>query len=141
MEEEYDDARWRKRFDHFSRAVPLVEEIIPRVRRDDLTVLERDGFIQRFEFTFELAWETMADYLEAQGVEPTNGGARSVIRNAVEVGLVEDGDGWMAALNDRNLSSHVYDEDRIKRIVAVIASDHVHLLVRLRDRLADEAAE
>lgn len=89
----------------------------------------RDAVIQRFEFTFELLWKSLQLYLQHLGYEANS--PRRVLREAFEAGLIandEEGDSWMAMLEDRNLTSHTYDEALAEAVYQRIAQQHIHLL-------------
>ena len=74
----------------------------------DLSRLEQQGLIQSFEFTHELAWNVMKDYLEYQGIAGLVG-SRDASRSAFKNGLVESGDDWMKMIEARNQTSHSYN--------------------------------
>lgn len=102
----------------------------------------RDGVIQRFEFTFELLWKTLQVYLHHLGYEANS--PRRVLREAFEAGIIpsdSEGDGWMAMLDDRNLTSHTYDEALAEAIYQRIASQHIVLLEEAARRLQNIAWE
>ena len=89
----------------------------------------RDAVFQRFEFSFELVWKTLKLYLERQGHEC--GGPRPTLKKAFAEGLIptaEEADGWLQMLEDRNLTSHAYDEVLATRIYQHIVSDYTALL-------------
>jgi nucleotidyltransferase substrate binding protein (TIGR01987 family) len=100
------------------------------------TGLVRDAVIQRFEFTFELVWKTLKLWLERQGREC--GGPRPTLKQAFADGLIpttEEADGWLRMLDDRNLTSHAYDEALAARIYRNIARDHAPLLGVMAERI------
>lgn len=103
-----DDIRWKQRFDNFDRAFVLLREVQERGLAC-LSQLEKEGAIQRFEFAFELAWKTLKDYLEEQGIEIREATPRRVIKEAFSVGILEDAQVWIDILQHRNLLSHRYD--------------------------------
>ena len=91
------EIRWQYRFRNFSRAYSLLSEALER-GVDDLNDLEKEGVIQRFEYTFELAWNTLKDRLEYDGVVMESVTPRNVIRTATATGLVADGQTWINIL-------------------------------------------
>ncbi len=99
------DVRWKQRFQNFEKALSHLEEA---VNRQNLSDLEKAGTIQIYEFTFELAWKTVKDYLEEQNVEVKF--PRDVIKEGFAYELLKNGDVWMDMLDKRNLMSHTYDE-------------------------------
>jgi nucleotidyltransferase substrate binding protein (TIGR01987 family) len=102
------DIRWIQRFEHLSRAVELLAEPIAR-GVETLSVLEREGTVQRFEVALELAWKTLKDFLEHEGVALATVSPKSVVREAFAASVVGDGQVWIDMLDHRNLLSHTYD--------------------------------
>jgi nucleotidyltransferase substrate binding protein (TIGR01987 family) len=100
-------------------------------RQRPLSKLEKQGVIQAFEFTHELAWNVLKDFLQDQG-DQTLKGSKDATRAAFKVGLIQEGEGWMAMINSRNLSSHTYDEKTAEFLVAVIFKDYVPLFITLQ---------
>lgn len=98
--------------------------------------LIRDATIQRFEFTFEVVWKTLKLYLERQGYEC--GGPRPTLKKAFAENLIataEEADVWFRMLEDRNLTSHAYDEALARRIYTHIVGDYAPLLARMAGRI------
>ena len=106
------ETRWKYRFTNFSRAFTLLRDALePGV--EALSQLEREGVIQRFEYTFELAWNTLKDRLEYDGIVLRTVTPRNVIRQALQSGLIENGETWLDMLTDRDLMSHTYSDTRL----------------------------
>ena len=130
--------RWHYRFANYRRAFLLLREALDE---EELSQLEREGTIQRFEYTMELAWKVMRDYLEAQNVVLPQVTPRAVIRAAFEAQLISDGEAWMEALDDRNKMSHTYSFERFEEVLERVrcrylaAMNDLHLL--LFDELED----
>lgn len=103
-----------------------------------LSDLENEGVVQRFEYTWELAWKVLKDYLDAQGVAFATVTPASVVRTALRAGLIDDGDTWMKALEARNLMSHSYSRQAFERTVEEIRTDYFAIFKNLHDRLAGE---
>jgi len=99
------EIRWRQRFDNFEKAYKLLEKYIDIKAPNEL---ERAGIIQFFEMTFELAWKMMKDYLEAEEFRIRT--PREAVKQAFQSELLQDGQVWMDALEDRSLATHTYDE-------------------------------
>ena len=99
-----------ERIDKFQRALNRLKEAVQRAEDE----LDRDGVIQRFEFTFELLWKTLKAILTYQGVECYS--PRDCIKKAFRHGIIDDDEIFLDLLEDRNLSSHVYDEETAKEI-------------------------
>ncbi len=100
------DIRWQQRFSNFKKAVLQLREFI---ELPELNKFEVQGLIQCFEYTFELAWKTMKDYLEDQGYIIKS--PRMAIQTAFQIQLISDGHIWIDALEKRNLMSHTYNEE------------------------------
>lgn len=101
------DIRWIQRFNNFEKALNQLTKFIEKGK---LNEFERQGFIQAFEYTFELAWNTLKDYFEEQG-EQNIFGSRDAFRLAFKRGLIEDGETWMKMITSRIATSHTYNED------------------------------
>ena len=110
-----EDIRWKKRFENYKKAFRTLEKAYTLAQSRELTDLEKQGMIQGFEFTFELAWNVMKDYLEEQGI---NGiiGSKDTVRHAFKNDLIEDGQIWMDMIESRNMSSHSYDEEIAEKL-------------------------
>lgn len=102
------DVRWKQRFSNFKKAYLRLQSAIELSHTRPLSDLEEQGLIQGFEYTFELAWKTIKDYLEHQQVEAKF--PREVIKQGFQYNLIDDGDTWIDMLEKRNLMSHAYDE-------------------------------
>ena len=115
--------RWCYRFDNYRRAFGLLREAMEQER--SLSPLEKEGVIRRLRSTMELAWKSMKDYLESEGVvlEPVT--PRNVIRKASEAGVIRRGEAWQAALDARNSMSHTYNIAAFERVIADIRSTYL----------------
>lgn len=131
--------RWQYRLDNFSRAYALLSEGIDALVERDLSQLEREGLIQRFEYTWELAWKTISDYLAYQGVDVTPVTPRSVIRAAFEAGVIDRGEDWMAALDARNRMSHTYNFTVFEQVIEQVRDRYLSLFSDLHERMTREA--
>jgi nucleotidyltransferase substrate binding protein (TIGR01987 family) len=129
-----DKPRWQYRFDNFKRAYILLQEAIETSQERPLSQLEKEGVIQRFEYTMELAWKTMTDYLEAQNVVLAHITPRAVIKEAFAAKLINDGQVWMDALDARNKLSHTYD---FKTFEAVIVDIRTRYLLAINQLYTD----
>lgn len=127
------DIRWKQRFQNYNKAFNQLTEFVDK---EDLNKFEVQGLIQCFEYTFELAWKTMKDYLEESGYEVKS--PRETIQLALSSGLIEDGHTWIDALNKRNLMAHTYDETTAEEAKALILTQYFSVLKNLRDRLGNE---
>lgn len=113
------DIRWHQRFSNFDRALNLLREPMER-SPESLTALEKEGTVQRFEYALELAWKTLKDFLEAQGVmiEPVT--PKTVIKAAFAAKILTDGQVWVDMLDHRNLLSHTYSQATFDKAVQAI---------------------
>ena len=111
-----EDIRWKQRFDNFIKAYKELEEVERLVKQRPLTKLEKQGLIQCFEYTHELAWNVLKDYLEEQGFINIIG-SKNATREAFKQNLINDGEVWMNMIKDRNLTSHAYDKKLADEII------------------------
>jgi len=118
-----EDIRWKQRFNNYLKALQTLTDAVKLAEERELSTLEAQGVIQSFEFTHELAWNVLKDYLEYQGISDIIG-SRGAVREAFKNGLLEDGETWMTMIKDRNLSSHTYDLERAQEIVERILEEH-----------------
>jgi len=129
------DVRWMQRYDHLATAFAQLEKAVLLSRQRPLSELEAQGTIQAFEYTHELAWNVLKDFLEdRQGIRNLYGSKDST-REAFKHGLIENGEVWMDMINSRNLSSHTYNSDVASRIVQAIVTDYYAEFRRLLDTL------
>jgi nucleotidyltransferase substrate binding protein (TIGR01987 family) len=110
-----EDIRWKQRFSNFSKALQTLTEAIELAQQRPLSKLEKQGLIQGFEFTHELAWNVLKDYLENQGFTEIIG-SRDATRTAFKNALIADGDTWMDMIKARNQTSHTYNVDLAESI-------------------------
>lgn len=112
----HSDVRWKQRFDNYLRALPTLTEAVQLAEERELSNLEQQGMVQGFEFTHELAWNVLKDYLLEKGIVGIIG-SKDATREAFRNGLIEDGEAWMEMIRARNLSSHTYNPDTAEEIV------------------------
>ncbi len=132
------DIRWKQRFENFQRALKQLSLAMDLKAQRPLSDLEQQGLIQGFEFTHELAWNVLKDYLEMEGIQGLIG-SRSTAREAFKRGLVVDGAVWMDMIEKRNLSSHTYNQTVALTIVEAIAERYYPAFCELQQRFAKEA--
>lgn len=104
-----EQVRYRQRLENFGKALDNLNEALALKKKRALSKLETQGLLKSFEFTYELAWKSMKDYLEYQGITGIVG-SRDSFRLALQNSLIGDGESWQAMVGDRNLLSHDYDE-------------------------------
>ena len=104
--------RYKERLEDFEKALKKLKQAF----LEDPTELVIDGTLQRYEFTFELAWKTIKDYLEYNGIVSNIASPRNVIQQAYQSKIIKNGDIWIQMMLDRNLLSHLYDEQKSREI-------------------------
>jgi len=113
------DIRWIQRFAHFCQAFSQLKEAVELAQERKLSKLEEQGLIQAFEYTHELAWNTLKDFLEEHGARNLYG-SKDTTREAFKRGLIDNGEAWMDMINSRNLTSHTYNESTAAQIASAI---------------------
>lgn len=131
-----EDIRWKQRFDNYSKALRQLTRFI---EKGELNEFELQGLIQCFEYTYELAWNTMKDLFEFQG-ESGIMGSRDAIRLAFRRGLIEDGETWMEMIKGRTLTSHTYNEDVAEKVALNIKTLYYTAFVSLHHKLESMSA-
>lgn len=130
------DVRWLQRFDNYKRALEQVNAAIMVMNERSLSNLEKQGMVQAFEFTHELSWKVLKDFLEYRGATDLYG-SRDVVRRAFILGILEEGEIWMNMIKSRNLTSYTYNEDVVDEIIELVKSQYVEefnkLLVTLNN--------
>ena len=121
------DIRWQQRFANFQRAFLLLREAM-EYERDSLSQLEKEGIIQRFEYTFELAWKVLKDKMEYDGIVLDRIAPKVVIRQAYESKYINDAETWLKMVGDRNLMSHTYDFTQFEAVIETISTDYLPML-------------
>lgn len=125
------DIRWQQRFKNYQKALAQLSKFI---HKGELSELEEQGLIKAFEYTYELAWSTLKDFLEYQGYAEIYG-SRDAIRKAYELNLIQDGQGWMDMLESRNKTSHTYNEETAQEISQAVQKRYYQLFQQLQDKL------
>jgi nucleotidyltransferase substrate binding protein (TIGR01987 family) len=128
------DIRWIQRYSHFIQAFGQLDRAVELARQRELSELEEQGLIQAFEYTHELAWNTLKDFLDNMGVQPLYG-SKDTTREAYKRGLIGDGDAWMEMIKSRNLTSHTYNQDVAKEISEAIRERYHAAFHRLLESL------
>ena len=132
------DIRWEQRFSNFMKALRKLSQAVEYIKHNFMNEAEpiddsdsgyvldemiKEGLIQRFEYTHELAWNVMKDYATFQG--NTNvGGSRDATREAFQLKLVSDGKIWMDMIGSRNKTSHTYNEETADEIYSKIMNEY-----------------
>ena len=137
------DIRWEQRFSNYKKALKKLSEAINYIKKDfgkkenDIEyenadkILEeiiKEGLIQRFEYTYEMAWNVMKDYALYQGNSEISG-SRDAIRFAFSSNLIVNGELWMDMIKSRIKTSHTYDEETAEEIYKKILNDYYSLFL------------
>ncbi len=127
------EIRWKQRFENFDKSYKLLKKYS---NKPITTELERAGIIQFFEMTFELAWKVLKDYLESEGY--TVKSPRETVKQAFQIGLIDNGHVWIDALSNRNLTTHTYDEELANKMTNEILSAYIPELEKMYYKLSKE---
>lgn len=134
------DVRWKQRFQSFARALTLLREALEG-GPSKLSILEKEGVIQRFEYSYELAWKTVKDFLEEGGLVITPVTPRQVLKESFAAKVISDGQTWIDMLDLRNLLSHSYDPSVFADAVNAIADRYLPAMEELHEFLRIKSAE
>ena len=126
------DIRWQQRFANYLKALAQLEKFV--AKGEELNFMEEQGMIKAFEYTYELAWNTIKDFYETQG-ETGLQGSRDAIQLAFKRGLIKNGDAWLDMLKDRNRTSHTYNEKTADEIAKNILSEYFDRFIDLKNEL------
>lgn len=127
------DIRWRQRFENFEKSYKLMEKYS---KEEIKTELEKAGMIQFFEMTFELVWKVLKDYLESEEFMVKS--PRETIKQAFQIGLIDNGHIWIDALSNRNLTTYTYEEVLADNMVKEIKELYFPELKKMYDKLSQE---
>lgn len=136
------DIRWIQRFDNYNKALARLQEaadivsnaIASPIGSDSIQLL-KEGLLQRFEFTQELAWKVIKDYLEFQGEENIMG-SRDAFRQALKLGIITD-TRWLNSITDRNITSHAYDESEAGIIYDNVINVYIPLFIEFQKKMKE----
>jgi nucleotidyltransferase substrate binding protein (TIGR01987 family) len=130
-----EDIRWIQRFNNYRKALARFGEAVALAEERDLSDLEQQGLIQGFEFTFDLAWKTLQDYLRHHKRPNDNGGPNVIIQQALADGIIKGDEVWKAMKKSRDLTSHSYDGETADDIAENILDTYHGLFIQLETRL------
>ena len=130
------DVRWRQRFQNFNKAFGQLSGAGALAQQRPLSELEQQGLIQAFEFTHELAWNTLKDFLQERGAANLFG-SKDATRQAFAAGLIENGEIWMAMIRSRNRTTHTYDQTTADEIARAIATRYLAEFGKFQKRFAE----
>lgn len=125
------DIRWKQRFSNYEKALKQFKDAIEANPQERLA---QEGLIQRFEYTFELAWKCLQDILQERGFSEIRG-PKPVVEQAFQDGLIQDGVLWMEMLRARNESTHLYDEKSFLKIFDQAKNLFLKPLSQLEEKL------
>ena len=146
------DIRWIQRFTNFNKALKKLGEAIHYIRhhypdegRPDekekpdfiSNELMKQGLIQSFEYTHELAWSIMKDYAFFQG-NPDIGGSRDATREALQLKIIKDGHVWMEMIASRNKTSHTYNEETANEIFSKIIQAYYPAFIAFQETMEEK---
>jgi nucleotidyltransferase substrate binding protein (TIGR01987 family) len=141
------DIRWEQRFSNYIKAVDKLSQSVKYIQEnfnaeeslDDeiLDEMIKEGLIQRFEYTHELAWKVMKDYAEYQG-NPNIGGSRDASREAFQLKLVTNGHIWMDMITSRNKTSHTYNEETANEIYDKILKEYYPAFIEFKNTMEEK---
>lgn len=126
--------RWKQRFENLSKAYAQLKKGLKISKPSEI---EQQGIVQSFEFTFELSWKTLKDYLESKGSSASF--PRDVIKEAFQHQTITDGEVWLDMLAKRNFLTHTYDEKKAKEAIELIRKDYEPAISSLIDFFKKES--
>lgn len=139
------ESRWKQRFSNYLKALSKLSEAVSYINSiseyDDraqknnvLDEIVKEGLIQRFEYTHELAWKVMKDYAIYQG-NPTVGGSRDATQEAFQLQLFSDAHVWMDMISSRNLIAHTYNEETANEIYNKVLDSYFPAFLEFKDTM------
>lgn len=135
------DIRWKQRFQNFDRAFVLLRSAFEEKKMEEFSQLEQEGVIQRFEYTYELAWKTMKDYLQDNGIVLPEITARNVIKEAYSSKIIDDGQVWIDMMLHRNLLAHTYDFAKFQEVLNAVSERYLSAFSSFHEWLLERIIE
>ena len=126
MNDNKKDIRWRQRFENLHS---MIKHLSDAIKINNPTTVQKAGMIQFFEVAFELSWKTIKDYLESIGYNEK--GPRPILKKAFELDIINNGEVWMRALEDRNLTAHIYNDEKTNEIFNKINKEYYPIMEEL----------
>ncbi len=127
------DVRWQQRFANFEKALAQLTEFI---EKGALNKFEEQGLVKCFEYTHELAWNVMKDFLSEDGIKNIFG-SKTATKQAFNKGLIEQGEVWMDMIESRNESVHTYNEETADKIASKIVDEYYFVIVDFKNTMKD----
>jgi len=131
---ERENIRWIQRFDNYKNALSQLSDAVRIQSERKLNSLEEQGLIQAFEYTHELAWKTMKDFILSRGNTEIYG-SKDATREFFQLGLIEDGETWMNMIKSRNKSSHTYNQEIADELLKLIVDNYHSLFIDLKSKM------
>lgn len=128
--------RWLGRLTIFKNAIKRLEEVIEISTQRPLNSFENDSLIKRFEFTYEMAWKLMMSYEKENGITELVG-SKDVVRRAFAMSLIDNGEAWLEMIDDRNKTSHLYDEEMAEDVIDDILHTYYPLFLELQRKMEE----
>jgi len=125
------DIRWKQRFINYEKALVILRDF---TRVEKLNIREKQGLIKSFEYTYELGWNVMKDFLLEKGNNEIFG-SKDAIRLAFKMGIIDNGEAWMNMVNDRNRTVHTYDNENATIVVNNILNKHITTLEKFYSKM------
>lgn len=129
-----DIQKLREKLEDFSKALNRLKEALERDQSDDIVL---DAVIQRFEFTYELSWKLIKAYMSYSGIADVKT-PRQAFKEAFAAGLIDEGDVWLEMLDDRNLTSHTYDQSTARRVYEKVKNRYYPAMSKLKEAISRE---
>lgn len=134
-----ENIRWKQRFNNFEKAFNLLKSVFEEKEINELSLLEQEGVIKRFEYTYELAWKTLKDYLEYNGsLNNIDISPRNIFKEAYSAKIINSQDDFIDMMLSRNLLSHTYDFVKFKEIIKRIENNYLKILNELYNFFLDK---
>ncbi len=130
------DIRWVQRFENYKKAFQQLENAVEIANSRPLSELEKQGLIQAFEFTHELAWKTLKDFLYEKGNKEIYG-SKDAVKEAFKYNILANGEVWMDMIQSRNKTSHTYNEDTAGEILDAIINKYFYEFERFLMKMND----
>ena len=131
---ENENIRWKQRFENFVNALKQLKNAKKINSEREFSELELQGVIQAFEVTQELSWKVMKDFLEEQGTTELFG-SKNAVKEAFNIGLITNGEIWLDMIKTRNLTSHIYDESEILKILSIVLNDYFESFIEFESKM------
>lgn len=133
------DVRWKQRFQNYEKAFGRLVRAIEVVKATPDDDLLQSGLVQTYEYTFELAWKMLKDYLESEGFLLRS--PRETIRQGFQSGFIANAEDWLQALADRNLIDHIYDDEVMARVLKDVFERYFFILQEFNTSFKAKADE